>query len=84
MVTISGDGNGAAGQTTSDISKVVQMMLAAKLVQGSIGDSGSNPTDIPPSVPGAPAAPTNPIMTVIPTPPAPAAPRPAPRERDDR
>ncbi|HEY3269454.1 MAG TPA: hypothetical protein VGM37_21280 [Armatimonadota bacterium] len=68
LVTISGNGEGAASQTTGDIGKVVQMMLAAQMVQGSLNE----PKDA--SANGVPAPPAP-----RPAPPVPPTPRPGPR-----
>jgi flotillin len=39
MVTISNDGGGAAGDTTNQITQVIQTVLAAQLVNGALGQN---------------------------------------------
>ena len=39
MVTISNDGGGAAGETTNQITQVIQTVLAAQLVNGALGQN---------------------------------------------
>src|SRR4029079_14660015 len=41
MVTLSADGNGAPGQTTSHITDVIQTVLAAQLVNGALNVNGN-------------------------------------------
>jgi flotillin len=41
MVTISNDGGGAAGDTTNQITQVIQTVLAAQLVNGALGQNNS-------------------------------------------
>src|SRR5205085_1065586 len=41
MVTISNEGGGAAGDTTNQITQVIQTVLAAQLVNGALGQNGT-------------------------------------------
>lgn len=43
MVTLSADGTGAPGQTTSHITDVIQTVLAAQLVSGTLNGTGPKP-----------------------------------------
>ncbi|HEY3413347.1 MAG TPA: hypothetical protein VGM51_09875 [Armatimonadota bacterium] len=55
LVTFSGGGgDGAASETAGDITKVVQMMLAAQLVQGSMQDADGAPAPVAPAAPAPP------------------------------
>jgi flotillin len=71
LVTFSGGGNGegAASETAGDITKVVQMMLAAQFVQGSLRDIEVPVAVVTPFAAPAPPAP-RPAPPVRPAPPA--------------
>jgi hypothetical protein len=43
MVTVSTDGEGAPGQTTTHISEVIQTVLAAQLLNGALTPESSKP-----------------------------------------
>ncbi len=58
MVTISNDGGGAAGETTNQITQVIQTVLAAQLVNGALGHA-------PPSANGAPSEDSAPRPTRV-------------------
>lgn len=69
LITFSGGGgDGAASETAGDITKVVQMMLAAQLVQGSLKDGEDAPVAPAPAAP--PQAPRPAPRPVPPTQPA--------------
>jgi flotillin len=61
MVTISNDGGGAAGDTTNQITQVIQTVLAAQLVNGALGQNpppanGTVPSDRRPAPAEKPTA----------------------------
>jgi flotillin len=71
LVTFSGGGgDGAASETAGDITKVVQMMLAAQLVQGSMNSGDAVPVIPGPAAPAQPQQPRSPGRPVPPAPPA--------------
>jgi flotillin len=69
MINISGDGKGAAGGTTHEITSVIQTVLAAQLVNNNLHLNGSNRTE-PISVPETPAivqpqTPSTPVVNPV-------------------
>lgn len=84
LVNISSDGRSAAGGAADQITGVIQTILAAQLVSGTLRVNGSSPAPLvtPAPAEAKPQAPapmqTPPTTQVVPSVPAPRAPQPAP------
>lgn len=70
MVNISSDGRSAAGGTADQITNVIQTILAAQLVGGTLKDVGSPNTSAPAPqvIPAAPVTVTEPVAVPVPAP----------------